>query len=283
MFIVRGGVCIGLCRLTTFPLGLEDFIQDEPSTEFQEQIEAACGDAMDPVSGTMSEDGMQKCQEVVLGDNDFGNLLRDIYHHPEKYCKCMATFGEAVPECLLPLPIPDLEDAKLPLSLFKKGVCLLEIGCDAIDDVCVSELKSLDDCLPASIDDTVSCATVTEACESLESPPFSMMLPPEVTESKLPDACERVAQESKTDNNVVERYAEFNAKCNPSSFASSETTTSAYTVVQKESTTMALPFVVAGILLAIAAVMAVVVLKKRSANDAREQFDPVMVEDNELI
>lgn len=274
-------------------VGLQDVFEKEFPDDLQEQIQQACATPFDPVSGTpASPEDLQQCLNVVLGDNAIGDMIRDLYHHPDKYCNCMASFAEALPECLVSIQIPELGDLELPLSLLKKETCLIEIACEAIDDTCMSEFKTLDECLPK--DDTFSCLDVIEGCQLLESSFF--MLPPQLTQSQLPTQCVQVYQDSKMDTNVIERYEAFNAKCGVQGNDEHETTkhaksddelTTSATDEAKAGT--ASPLAITAVLLIVAAFVAIlyIVIKKRRAAAAtmepRSHFDPVMVEEKDLI
>lgn len=172
-------------------------------------------------------DAMNECIDEILGENAIGDFARDIYHHPDKICKCVADLGDAVPSCLLKISIPEdevpeemedfvpegLDDIKVPLSLLKKATCLIGIGCDAIDDWCETQLEALDHCLPDAGKASFSCLTTIEKCALEADPPIAITAPPLLTTSELPDACQRVYAETST-TNVPERYSHFNAVCN---------------------------------------------------------------------
>lgn len=210
-----------------------------------------------------------------MGDNAIGNTLRNVYHHPAKYCACLAKFADATPECLMALPD---DGGSFPLSVVKKEICILEIGCDAIDDFCVGELMSLDECLPQTDDENFSCLQVMEDCSLLEMPPVSMVAPPELTMSQLPDSCVRVHDESMSGKKVVERYTQFNIVCNNYDINGSNEALQSSPVEATASYPIGL---VSAILISIAcvAVLGVFINKRRS----NAQFGPVGDDDVELI
>jgi len=239
------------------------------------------------MSGSMPEDGVQQCLDVVLGENDIGNILRDIYHYPDKHCECMLALGDATPECFISLPEMPIDNAKVPLSLVKKEMCLLEIGCGALDDLCASELKSLDECLPPVDEDSFSCLQVMEQCELLELPPISILAPPELTRSQLPDSCLRVYQDSKSDTNIIERYTHFNDVCNKNVVDEAVHTSAARSYNVDDDSAMSTakaPIAILATLLVVAGVAAFVVFKKRrTSSQPSPRFDAVIDDEVELI
>jgi hypothetical protein len=257
---------------------------DFQSPEMFDDVKENCEQIMDPMNSMMmqqDDEGLQKCLETVMGDNPIGNFLRDLYHYPEKYCECMASLADDTPECFIALPS---DEGRVPLSVLKKEICLLEIGCDAIDDFCAGEIKSLDECLPPLDDETFSCLQVIEDCSLLNVPPVSMLAPPELTMSQLPDSCVRVHDESMSDTKVVERYTRFNDVCNNKGVPESALYTSAAQSSVKEAS-VSIPIVVFSVALIFAALVAVsVVIKMRRANALpAAQFGPIRGDDVELI
>jgi hypothetical protein len=257
--------------------------EDFNSREMYDQIKENCEQIMDPSNAMMmqpDDEGLQRCLDTIMGDNPIGNFLRDLYHHPGKYCKCMASLDEATPECFVTLPN---DVGRVPLSVVKKEICLLEIGCDAIDGFCEGEIQSLDECLPSLEDKSFSCLQVIEDCSLLSSPPISIVAPPELTMSELPDSCVRVHDESFPDTNVVERYTQFNDVCNNNgSTAKSQSLYTSPTESSDDKTVVNIPAVLLSIALISAVLIAVVVLiRKRRANAL--EFGPVCDDDAELI
>jgi len=268
-------------------LGWQDKVT-ELSPELFEGIGEACGE-MDP----QDDQAMEKCTDAIFGNDVLGDLLRDLYHHPDKFCECSASLKDATPECFL--TIPGIDNAKLPLSVFKKELCLIGIACDAIDNVCASEIKSLDECLPPTDETTFSCLEVMEQCQLLESPPISILAPPEITASQLPYPCERVQAESFSDTNVVERYTIFNNVCNNNAVSAPEAQSNDSELVSSSSgaddpvesgstSTTALLAGVAGIFIVTLIAALVLVVKKIRANRQQDvHFDAITDDQAELI
>lgn len=235
------------------------------------------GDSMNGMMMQQDDEGLQQCVDAIMGDNPIGNFLRDLYHHPGKYCECMATLADKTPACFVTLPN---EAGSLPLSVVKKEICLLEIGCDAIDGFCESEIQSLDECLPPPGDTTFSCLKVIEDCSLLSTPPVSMVAPPELTASELPDSCVRVHDESMSDTKVVERYNQFNDACNNN--GSAESLYTSPTQSSDEGMAASIPIVLLVVaLVSVALIAGVVLIRKRRDNVLK--FGPVCDDDVELI
>jgi len=162
-------------------------------------------------------DAMNKCFEDVLGKNVFGDIFRDVYHHPYKYFTCVAEFGEATPACILTAPIDNeavSPDAlSIPLSLFKKVGCLYGLAADAIAGMCDTEIEGLDACLPKDGDKDYDCEDIVEDCE--DSGTFSVQVYPQslLTAGELPVDCVHEAKGYKN-LKVLERYHAFHIKCN---------------------------------------------------------------------
>lgn len=206
---------------------------------FTNMITSKCSDVTNAVLDVDSGDyefiNDSECTDAVLGDNPVGNFIRGIYHHPDKWCNCYAELGDAVPTCLLQAKDMDykndmmmnmknnmsdmMDELEISGSSIKKMTCLVGIGCKAIDDLCLTELQGLDKCLPEvndmnDIDKSEKfCDVIYERCDAegtftVVPPPLTML-----TESELPDSCERVASNNDQMSSIPERFSRFGAVC----------------------------------------------------------------------
>jgi hypothetical protein len=223
-----------LSNLIVIPLLVGWNIDDGISEDVLNDITEQCKGLTDSATSMLSQPDMNAlndCVGAILGDNPLGDLLRDIYHTPDKMCSCVAALEDAIPSCLyiiIPeelMPEGTKGDLKIPLSLVKKECCVVGIACAALDDMCATELEALDLCLPPADQASFSCMSVMEKCALESEPPFSMEVPPELTAAELPDACQRVYTASALMTNVPERCRHFNSICNNAGPTPATTTT----------------------------------------------------------
>lgn len=195
--------CTGYDKVLGLTVGTEQDIITELEDVFGD-ISEKCGDIdEEDLLGMQSSDAgvPDECMNAILGDNPVGNLIREMYHHPDKFCACTQAFGDAVPQCLLTDPI---SDSTISGSLFKSSACLVGLTCSHIDDFCTRELEALDSCLPPMNDNTLSNEEVIKQCEADES--MLIGIPAQLSKGQLPDACERVYNEKMSDSQVLERF-----------------------------------------------------------------------------
>jgi hypothetical protein len=188
-------------------------------------ITEQCKGLTDSATSILSQpdvNALNDCMGAILGDNPLGDLLRKVYHTPDRICSCIPALEDAVPSCLYSITVPQEQmpegmtsDMKIPLSLVKKYTCMLDnVVCAALDDMCATELEALDLCLPPADQASFSCMSVMEKCTLESEPSFSMEAPPELTANELPDACQRVYTAGALTTNLPERYRHFNNICN---------------------------------------------------------------------
>jgi len=193
-----------------------EYFSEENMAQLEEAVEKMQEDCL-LASTVPGADVQNKCIEDVFGNNVFGDIIRDVYHHPYKYFTCVAELGEATPACIFTAPIDNEavspEALSIPLSFFKKVGCLYGLAADAIAGICDTEIEGLDACLPKDGDKDYECEDIVEDCE--DSGTFSVQVYPGslLTAGELPVDCVHEAKGYKN-LKVLERYHAFHIKCN---------------------------------------------------------------------
>lgn len=154
---------------------------------------------MDFMTGSLSQlpfrDHMSpECVDSLLGNNAFGDFVREHSIHPKKDAECLVKLGRQVPDCTLrrwPVSIPG--------SILKAYSCMNNKMQEM--DMCDTEVEALK-CLPSVTDIKKSksgdmCQKWAETCtiDKLNAgkyPSVIMILPPPLSAQPFPDICDEV-------------------------------------------------------------------------------------------
>ena len=159
--------------------GSGDF-QDSESLALIQSIEDTCKPVFDKVMNNASAEDVEvlmedfldedselgrsakRCLQTLLGDNPMGNTIRFQYNHLDTLFECVSKFGDSLPHCVLSSPPSDEGTViSMPLSLEKKLDCVIGASYEGVlEEMCMSILGALDDCLP-SCDETVDDEVVS--------------------------------------------------------------------------------------------------------------------------
>lgn len=170
---------------------LQEFIEVLPSALFGAALR--CLPTLVSSLSDPTGDIPEECEQAYYGDHVLGNFVRGAMTNPGALCACADAL--AIPDCTLDVwPIP------LVGSWMSTTFCLMGGACRFLADACASELAAIDAVLPSSECDGVS-----------DSDSILLALSGSMRGAPMPDAC--VVQD---DSDVVERYADWVAKCRPS-------------------------------------------------------------------
>lgn len=152
-----------------------------------------------------------ECLYSLLGDNAFGDFIRQHTISPGKERECLATLGRQVPDCTLrrwPVPIP---------GFFLKAYSCMENKFLELDP-CKVEMEALK-CLPTvnEIKESNSdalCQEWTKVCTHdrilvFKTPSITLLLPPPLSAHPLSDIC----KDTDISNGVSARLEAYQHKC----------------------------------------------------------------------
>jgi len=157
----------------------------------------------------------KRCLQTFLGDNAMGNFIRYQYNHIDKTFGCFSKLGEDLPHCVLSLPVEDGDPMSLPLSLEKKLACVLGSSYESfIEEACVGMFEGLDKCLPRSddatnVDDAISLCAGEEGILIGKQDDLLGMDASVVTDNKMPDFCSKVFKEKGMDADELQSRLEY--------------------------------------------------------------------------
>jgi hypothetical protein len=164
------------------------------------------------------------CTEAILSDKVISGALRDLYQHPGKYCLCFQNLKAALPSCSLSFgrfiddtneKVPDgldetfFRSMKLSLGFVKSELCVIGLGCDALKDVCVSQLNDLEKCLG----ENPGCNNEAPSTSCQAS--VFLSVPPQLSQGQLPDICLKAHRDNNMTSTVVSDFANFVQTCHP--------------------------------------------------------------------
>jgi len=152
-----------------------------------------------------------ECLDSFLGDNAFGDFIRQHIISPGKERECLATLGRQVPDCTLrrwPVPIP---------GFFLKAYSCMENKFLELDP-CKDEMEALK-CLPTvnEIKESNSdalCQEWTKVCTHDrmvmgKAPSMTLLLPPPLSAHPLSDIC----KDTDISNGISARLEAYQHKC----------------------------------------------------------------------
>eukprot|EP00548_Thalassiothrix_antarctica_P015287 CAMPEP_0194166848 /NCGR_PEP_ID=MMETSP0154-20130528/2348_1 /TAXON_ID=1049557 /ORGANISM="Thalassiothrix antarctica, Strain L6-D1" /LENGTH=404 /DNA_ID=CAMNT_0038877637 /DNA_START=39 /DNA_END=1253 /DNA_ORIENTATION=+ len=147
------------------------------------------------------------CINQMYGPNPMGDFGRLLWKHPGVMCDCLGSFSKAAPACTI-------EEYPIPLvgNWMRKASCIINSAvCPMLEQICSSELKILDQCLPPVSNSNYDCEAAENKC--LQDPSF-LDFPQEMTGAPLPDTCQTVAGYAEfKSKKLVERYDQHINEC----------------------------------------------------------------------
>jgi len=150
-------------------------------------------------------DSFNTCMQSIFNDSSpLGRSIVNLYENIGKICDCTKTLGDNMPSCIL----EDEDEGGISVSLdvLKTSSCVIGVGCDALHDLCITEVEFLDACLPPyPYDDNIDCNNVMYACVDKGS--SLAMIPPQVS-LELPDICKDIGNKD-----VNKRFNQFQTQC----------------------------------------------------------------------
>lgn len=182
---------------------LRDSFNDIDMEEIANDVSEACGWVLlNPyVTGADNMENFNVCMDEILKESSpLGRSIKNLYENPGKICSCTKTLNENIPSCVI-----EEEDFSMSLDVVKNSACVIGVSCDALHDSCVTEVETLDQCLPPLSDEKdFDCNDEMYQCNSLGS--FLPMVPAELS-MDLPDICKDIGNEG-----VNKRYLQFQKK-----------------------------------------------------------------------